>query len=392
MAADLNCPNCGARGLRIFHDAQAVPSNSCILLKSSEEAKAYPRGNIALGFCASCGFITNTAFEAKLTEYSDRYEETQGFSPTFSSFHKQLAQRLIDRFDLRDREVLEIGCGKGEFLMLLCELGGNKGVGFDPAYIPERNVSRAADRVTFIRDFYSEKYADTSADFVCCKMTLEHIHPTADFIGMVRRAIGDRPETVVFFQIPDATRIMQDCAFEDVYYEHCSYFSPCSLGRLFRDNGFEVLGMDTEYDEQYLTIEARPCLGEVPQPEDDEGLAELTEMVARFRPKYAEKTAWWRDRLSTMARDGRKVVLWGSGSKGVAFLSTLGLENEVAYAVDINPYRHGYYMPGSGLEIVSPEFLPESQPDVVIVMNAIYRREISEQLQSLGLQPEILTV
>ena len=58
-------------------------------------------------------------------------------------------------------------------------------------------------------------------------MTLEHIPATGDFVRMVRRAIGDavrnRP---VFFQIPEATRILRDCAFEDIYYEHCSYFSP----------------------------------------------------------------------------------------------------------------------------------------------------------------------
>ncbi len=392
MRADRICPTCGATGLRIFHEADAVPTNSCILLKTRAEARAYPRGDIALGFCAACGFITNTAFDPELTEYSARYEETQGFSPTFSSFHEHLALRLIDRFDLRGKKVLEIGCGKGEFLMLLCELGNNRGVGFDPAYVPERNVSPAAERVEFVRDFYSEKYADTSADFVCCKMTLEHIKPTGQFVGMVRRAIGDRPDTIVFFQIPDATRIVRECAFEDVYYEHCSYFSPCSLGRLFRNQGFEVLGMATEYADQYLTIEAKPVAGPPSPPADDEGLAELTAFVDGFAAKLQKATSIWQERLSRYGVQGQKVVLWGSGSKGVAFLSTLSAESQVAYAVDINPYRHGYFMPGSGLEIVGPDYLREFRPDVVVIMNAIYRREIGENLQKLGLEPEILTV
>jgi SAM-dependent methyltransferase len=342
MAIDSKCPNCGAGELRIFHETRSVPSNSCILLETRADAVAYPRGDIALGFCRTCGFITNTAFDAKLTEYSGRYEETQGFSPTFNEFHKRLAERLVDRFDLHGKEVLEIGCGKGEFLMLLCELGDNHGVGFDPAYVPERNLNPAADRVEFIRDFYSEKYAHTDADFVCCKMTLEHIHPTAEFIGMVRRAIGDRPESVVFFQIPDVTRIMRDCAFEDIY-------------------------------------------------SDDEGLAELSDLVDGFGPKFAERVARWQDELARFSRDGSKVVLWGSGSKGVSFLSTLDVGDQIQYAVDINPYRQGYFMPGSGLEIVGPEFLRQYAPDVVIIMNAIYRREIGEDLQKLGLAPEILT-
>ncbi len=45
---------------------------------------------------------------------------------------------------------------------------------------------------------------------------------------------------------------------------------------------------------------------------------------------------------------GRRTVLWGSGSKAVAFLTTVGLNGEVASVVDINPFRHGRYLAGHG--------------------------------------------
>ena len=32
--------------------------------------------------------------------------------------------------------MIEIGCGKGEFLTLLCETTGARGVGFDPEAVP----------------------------------------------------------------------------------------------------------------------------------------------------------------------------------------------------------------------------------------------------------------
>jgi hypothetical protein len=62
---------------------------------------------------------------------------------------------LIERYDLYGKDIIEIGCGQGEFLTLLCELGGNRGVGFDPAYISEHHESEAQDRVTSIKDFGS---------------------------------------------------------------------------------------------------------------------------------------------------------------------------------------------------------------------------------------------
>lgn len=396
--------------MRIFHRAVDVPANSCILLETRAEALAYPRGDIALGFCATCGFVSNAAFNPRLTEYSGRYEETQGFSPTFQRFHHDLAERLIARFGLADKDILEIGCGKGEFLLLLCKGGRNRGVGFDPSYRLDRHSAAPGENVRFVKDFYSEKYADTPADFVCCKMTLEHIGPTADFVGIVRRALGDSP-AVVFFMIPDTTRIMNDCAFEDIYYEHCSYFNPASLAYLFLSQGFRPLGVDNEFDGQYIAISADPAplssgglyrqgspLGkDWLRNADIPGISTVSAErfasgIDSFPSAFTHKLNYWRERMADNRKRGRKAVIWGSGSKGVAFLTTLGLGEEIACAVDINPHRHGYFMPGTGHRIVGPEQLREVCPDQVIVMNPIYREEIGEQLRGLGLAPELLTV
>ena len=382
--------------MELFYEIKSVPTNSCILLSSREEAVQYPRGDIELMFCPECGFISNMAFDPKLTEYSGRYEETQGYSGTFNKFHKALAERLVDRYDLQNKDVLEIGCGKGEFITLLSELGNNRGVGFDPGYREERTTSAIAKKnVRFITDFYSEKYSGYKADFVCCKMTLEHIHPTLDFITTVRKAIGDSPDTIVFFQIPEATRILEQCAFEDIYYEHCSYFTPGSLARLFRRCGFDVLNIETEYGEQYLTIEAIPRLmdAEPASPlaiEDD--MDRLRDSVATFPSRIAEMLSTWQARIDDYAREGKKVVLWGSGSKGVSFLTTLNVNDTVQYVVDINPNRQGYYMSGTGQEIVSPAFLGEYKPDVVIVMNEVYVDEITSDLNSMGLSPDVIAI
>lgn len=387
------CPTCHSSGMQIFHEQAAVPTNSCILLKTREEAINCQRGKIALGFCEYCGFISNTAFQAEMTEYSGRYEETQGFSETFSTYHRDLAQRLIDKHRLREKDILEIGCGKGEFLLLLAELGNNRGVGFDPGYQEGRLSGEAIAQVQFVKDFYSQHYADYKADFVCCKMTLEHIHPTASFISNLRRAIGDRLDVLVFFQIPEATRIVRDCAFEDIYYEHCSYFSPGSLARLFRGCGFNVHSLDTEYAGQYLTVEARPahiaqC---APLPQEDD-LWLMSAYARRFSTTLDGILASWRSFVEAAAWQGKKTVLWGSGSKAVSFLTTVGVSDKIDYVVDINPHRHGYFMPATGQRIVPPSFLQDYRPDKVIIMNGIYRDEIARDLGAMGLTPDVVAL
>jgi SAM-dependent methyltransferase len=387
----IRCPNCHDGAMEIFHTAKDVPTNSCILLATKQEALDYPKGDIVLGFCDLCGFVANTAFDPVLTEYSGRYEETQGFSPTFQRFHQGLADRLIEKFDLLDREILEIGCGKGEFLLLLCKDGINRGVGYDPGYRADRHAPVESEKIRFVTDFYTEECTDTAADFVCCKMTLEHIPETLDFVRMIRQAQGDRPAEI-FFMIPEATRILQDCAFEDIYYEHCSYFSPYSLERLFRSAGFYPIQIGNEYDGQYLTISASTIDSGEGALTGPSQLDELNGWVQNFPALFGAQLEFWRDRIDTWRTDGKTAVLWGSGSKGVSFLTTLGLDEGIAGAVDINPHRQGYFMPGTGHRIYGPDDLVELKPDVVIIMNPIYREEISVYLAKLGLAPEILAV
>jgi len=391
------CPNCEIGAMTVFHETNSVPTNSCILLDTKEEAIEYPKGNISLGHCDCCGFISNTSFDEKLTEYSGRYEETQGFSETFNQFHKQLAERLIEKHELRDKKIIEIGCGKGEFLVLLCELGQNTGIGFDPGFSEERVDPSTKNKITFIKDFYSEKYTDHHGDFLCCKMTLEHIHQTADFIKTVRRSIADRINTTIFFQIPNAERIIESCAFEDIYYEHCSYFTKASLTKLFTHCQFDVLDVTTEYDDQYLTIEAKPTLEKSGSNlcssfNYDEDLANLQSLVSNFPKALENKISYWRDILSTHKTQDKKLVLWGSGSKAVSFLTTLEVDDELELVVDINPYKHGYFMAGTGHQIVAPEALIDYKPATVIVMNAIYEQEVRKSLADMGLYPEILSL
>ncbi|MEW5885080.1 MAG: class I SAM-dependent methyltransferase, partial [Armatimonadota bacterium] len=325
-ASRVQCCACGGRSIAVFHEVDNVPVHSCLLISTREEALRFPTGSVQLGFCRDCGFISNLRFDASKLDYSAGYEETQGFSDRFNAFARRLAIDLIDRYDIRGKNVLEIGCGKGEFLALLCGLGGNTGVGIDPSYVEGRLEPEAEARIEFIRDFYSEKYAHLQGDFVCCRHTLEHIGPVRSFLQTVRRSIGDAHRTVVFFEVPDVGRVLQEAAFWDVYYEHCSYFSQGSLARLFRSCDFDVLRVSRDFDDQYLLIEARPGApdDQALRPEDDD-LDAIAAWVANFEANYARKTAQWRKIVDDATHLGLRIVLWGAGSKAVAFLTGLGI-------------------------------------------------------------------
>lgn len=384
------CPNCELGTPRHFYRADRIPVQSCQLVPTRDAAIAFPRGDLALAFCDACGFVTNTLYDEGILGYGEHYEATQGYSPTFGAFAAKLAKDLIDRFDLRGKRVLEIGCGNGEFVTLMCELGAGSGIGIDPAYVPGRVTRPAAKRVEYLRECYAPKHAAIDADLVVCRHTLEHVPQTLEFLRLLRANLGSRDVPVVF-EVPDTQRVYREVAFWDIYYEHCSYFTPGSLARALRLAGFLITDLWLEFGDQYLLAAARRGDDQVPPvlPTDD-NLAADAALVGTFAAASERTITTWRARLSELYARGARTVLWGGSSKSVGFLTMLGIAREIEYCVDINPFKQGRFMPGTGHQIVAPEFLAEYRPTHAILTNPIYTREISQQLEKLGVRPELI--
>ncbi len=381
------CPCCGQTATRPFYEVRGVPVHSVTVLRTPEDARAITTGDIALSLCEQCGFVFNCAFDGSKQDYFHDYVSTQAMSPVFNSFHKRLAQDLIERHGLRGRDVVEIGCGQGEFLDLLCGMGVSRGTGFDPAYEPGRTLPAG---VRIIKDVYSSRHAEAAADFIACKMTLEHIGEVGAFVRGVRDAAGDDPRRIVFFQVPDGDYVLGENAFWDVYYEHCSYFARGTLGYLFSRSGFTVTKLRSDYDGQYLMVEGHPsAIGAVPAPAD---VARTIVEVRRFEREVPQILSDWSADLRRHKAAGKRTILWGGGSKAVAFLTTLGITDEVEAAVDINPEKHGSFLAVTAHPVISPDALRGRQIDRVIVMNPIYCGEIGAQLKSLGCDAELVPV
>lgn len=112
-----------------------------------------------------------------------------------------------------------------------------------------------------------------------------------------------------------------------------------------------------------------------------------------FANGHHAKLEAWRRRMDEFRAAGRRVVVWGAGSKGVTFLNMLGIDHSfVPFVVDLNPRKRGLYVAGTGQQVVAPDFLREYKPEKVLVMNAAYREEIERMLEELGVKAEILTV
>ena len=338
-------------------------STAASSFRTKPTGRAYPRGDLRIALCDDCGFITNTAFDLLAYDLrSDATKRRRRFRRPSTAFQDAADRAAAGEVRLCwGKTVVEIGCGKGDFLARMAELGDVQGIGIDPTSVHERLTGKAAENVRFINEFYGPQHAKHRG-------RSRHL-PAHARAHSRRRSLpandprGRGPRDVpVFFELPETLRVLRDAAYWDIYFEHCSYFTPGSLARAFELAGFEVNDVRLGYDNQYLMLEAQPggtgrgYSALLDQPRD------VAHEVRSFQRSVDIKRRAWKQYFEDAARSGKRIAIWGSGSKCVAFLTTLGIDAEVAFVTDINPYRFGKFIVGTGKEIVPPARLREHAP------------------------------
>jgi len=387
-----SCPVCESTEIYELANISEMPVYCNVLHANRGSALGAAKGDIGLVFCKQCTHVFNQAFDPEQMAYSVEYENSLHYSGVFSEFSEQLAQGLVREFNLNDKNIIEIGCGKGDFLHSLCSKGNSSGVGFDKSFDATRFDKAEMPNVTIRQEFYDENHAEVPVDFLCSRHVLEHIQYPVDFLKTVTRVSTAEANFDVYIEVPNGLFTLRDFGVWDIIYEHCSYFTPVSLAECFHRAGCGVTSLEETFSGQFLSLKGRRFEGQVAGLEGDGRVQEYLKYAVSFNEQYQALKDSWHNKLEDYLSSGKKVVIWGAGSKGVTFLNVFGSASNIDYAVDLNPHKIGMYVPGGGQEVVAPGFLTSYGPDVIIVMNPVYLDEIASQVQALGVEAEIVVV
>ena len=383
------CTACDGTDLRDFLKLLGVPTQDGVLWKTQAEALAAPKGDFILSVCKTCGYIGNRSYDAALVTF-EGYDVSLEHSPVFRDYLQTLAQKLVERYDLKSKKILEIGVGKGLFLRTLCKLGNNRGIGYDPSVSPETRDSWKAEGVEIVPDFFSEKYATSDADMVSCRHVLDILDRPKQFLQMLARSLG--PETVLYFESPNGDHTLEECVLWSMVYEHCSWFTALGARSLFNACGFEILRAGPTFGTDYIGIEAKPSPRGAHLAPNAEELAAVLDKVTTFERKQRETMQLWAAKLASYREQGKRVMGWGAGARAIAFLSAFGITDAIPFVVDTNPNRQGKFLPVTGQRVVPPAFVVEHAPDVVLITNPSFTEEIKAQARALGVSPEFETL
>ncbi len=373
----MSCPVCDSTTTVEFLTRTQIPVHQNLIRKTVEAARAIRRGTLEMAVCETCGFAFNRAFDATLLEYGNDYDNTQDHSPSFKSYTDGLVERLVG-LGVRDARVVEVGCGKGQFIHRLVESAPNTvGWGFDPSYVGPDEL--LGGRLQFRREFYGPGCEALRADVVVCRHVIEHVANPLVLLEAVRAALALSPDARVFFETPSLDWILENVVVWDLFYEHCSLFTPSSLRTAFTRAGFEVSEIATTFGGQYLWTEARVTA----RPQTPELRPGQTPELAR---RFAREEARLVEKLKQSLSGAPRTAIWGAGAKGVTFANLADPTcTSIDCIVDLNPHKQGHFLPGTGHAIVAPEALKERDVKRAILMNPNYRDENQRLLSELEL-------
>jgi hypothetical protein len=376
-----SCPVCASTALSEFLRREAVPVHQNALVPSQAAAIAMERGSLCLKVCHRCGFIFNAAFDAHKLRYEHDYDNTQSCSACFDQYLDGNVQWMVEERGIRNRMILEIGCGKGHFLRKLVEADpGNRGWGFDPSYLgPEAALD---GRLRFARRFFDDS-CRVAAEVVVCRHVIEHVADPTALLRSVGKALGGSFR--LFFETPCVEWILRNQVIWDFFYEHCSYFSAASLRTAFEVAGFEIVSIERTFGGQYLLCEAASSPGR--EPSFDAGA--LPAMASAFARSDEQRRQRLSAQVANLARRGA-VALWGAGAKGVTLANLIDPDRRrLRCVVDINPRKQGSFIPGTGHPIVGPRALRLCGVAAVVLMNPNYREEVVSEIRASGEDIEV---
>lgn len=332
-------------GRHPLYAVERVPVLQNRVFATATAARGCARGDVRLVQDATTGLVFNEAFDASLVEYDRHYNNEQGLSPAFAR-HLDDVARIVREW-LGSTDLLEVGCGKAAFLEHLAMLGCRI-EGCDPTY--------EGSNPDIVRKLYGRDLGYREKNIIL-RHVLEHIPDPVGFVRMVADANGGGR---IYIEVPCLDWILVHRAWFDIFYEHVNYFRLTDLERMFG----EVYASGRIFGGQYLYVVAE--LATVRTPQAASG-------PLAFPPDF----------LGTLAGPGLSPndVIWGAASKGVIYaLLRERLGYPAAAAVDVNPAKQGIHLPGTGLEILSPEHCLARIPlgRRICVMNSNYLDEIRE--------------
>lgn len=309
--------------------------------------------NLEVWQCSRCGLVQ---LSNDPVPYFREVIRAAAVSDVIRNAKKEQFAGFAKRYSLSGKKVLEIGCGRGEFLSLLPADVRAFGLEYSEAAVAEcakngLNVSRGYPDGTGI-------LPQAPFDAFLLLMFLEHMPEPNVALRTICNSLSD--SAVGLVEVPNFDMVLRNKLFSEFIGDHLFYFTRATLQATLQMNGFDVLECSELRDAYVISAIVR----------------KRTRLdIAHFREHQAKIKAELDAFLHRFPAKG--VALWGAGHQALAIIALAGIAGRIRYVVDSARFKQGRFTPATHLPIVAPEALAADPVEAVIVIAGSYSDEVA---------------
>jgi hypothetical protein len=264
---------------------------------------------------------------------------------------------FVQKYSLKGRKVIEIGCGRGDFLSIMGQCGADAcGLEHSETSVAHctRNGLKVAQGFVGSGDFWMDG-APFDAFFIL--NFLEHLPEPNSTLQGIRNIMAD--DSVGLVEVPNFDMILRNNLFSEFISDHLFYFTKATLSTTLSLNGFEIAECTEQWHDYVISAVVKKRA-----PLDISHFRECQAHLKRELERYIRRFG------------SKQVAIWGAGHQALAVIALLNLAGGIRYVVDSAVFKQGKYTPATHLPIVSPEALRSDPVRAVIVMAASYSDEV----------------
>ncbi|MBV6632393.1 MAG: class I SAM-dependent methyltransferase [Alphaproteobacteria bacterium] len=378
------CRSCQSRNLFAVLDFGMTPLADR-LVPEAQQGEADPVAPLALVACADCGLAQLSVTVPPDTLFRHDYPYYSSVSTTLAAHFKASADRLISELPKGpSTKVLEAASNDG-YLLKHFKAAGMSVQGVDPAQGPADAARQVG--IETIDGFFSDELVEQhqlEADLFLANNVLAHVPDINGFAGGIAKCL--KPDGRAVIETPYLADLIQNLAFDTIYHQHVFHYSMTALRHLFGRHGLAINDcerLDVHGGSLRLFISRQGAESDrVLALVEEEATAEI--LTPAYYAGFNQRIEGLKDQLlQTLAgckQREERVVGYGAAAKAVTLLAHFGLgSSDLAYIVDKNPVKHGWYMPGTRIPIQPVEALADDRPDYLLLLAWNFADEIMAQ-------------
>lgn len=394
---NMTCIACG-HALSPLMTLDDMPASAQNIPAASELAEDHPL-SLTLCQCPSCGLVQ---FDTEPVDYYRDVIRAGGGTRTMTRLrHEEYARLLtaMQEHHIHGRRIVEVGCGRGEFLRMWQNLAEDPegaaalardqardplsgqpnaaplhlvGLEHKPSLVEEANA--VADKKYRVYEGFATgdvHYPEGPFDAFVQFNFLEHQPDPCDMLRNIGRNL--KPQAIGLITVPSFEYILRYNGYYELLRDHIANYTEFTLQKLLQDCGFELLSMDLVNRD---TIEA------IVRKADPDELSELHYSgrlidVSALRDSYDRLSASVNAHIDHLSESRRTMAIWGASHQGFTLAATTKLGGRVEYIIDSAPFKQGRFSPASHIPIVAPDYAVAHPVDEILIVAPGYTDEIA---------------